>query len=180
LPFEAVRVPLGVRRDVADRGKALTDPAGAPRAGGDDHGIRNEEAILVDRAREQGRFTFWGRFLLAILAVPGDEDVAYPPQFVQPCIDLVPPGIAGFRLAETGALFPGRPIAALEVNHMVSRVHRGSDCGLKISTACQNCAIRTGSSAVSPPPQEKCSSQNSAQDDIAGCAARDLNPEPAD
>jgi hypothetical protein len=65
------------------------------------------------------------RFLLSILAVPSDEDVAYPSQFIQPSVDLVPPGIAGFRLRETGVLSPGHSIAALEVDRMVLRADRG-------------------------------------------------------
>ena len=72
-----------VRRDVTDGGSALTDPAGAPCAGGDDHGIRDEEAILVDGTREQGRFALRRRLLITILAVPADEDIAYPTQFAQ-------------------------------------------------------------------------------------------------
>ena len=125
LPCEAVGVPFGVRRDVTDRGSALTDPAGAPCAGGDDHGIRDEEAIIVDGAREQGGFALRRRFLVTILAVPADEDIAYPAQFVQPSVHLVPPGIASFRFRETGALFPGHPIAALKVDRMVPRVELG-------------------------------------------------------
>ena len=115
---------IGVRRDVADRGSAPADPASAPGAGGDDHGIRDEEAVLVDGAREQGGFAFRRRFLITILAVPADEDITYPAQFVQPSVHLVPPGIASFLLA-MGALFPGRPTAALEVDRIVLRVELG-------------------------------------------------------
>ncbi len=111
LPCEAVGVPFGVRREVTDRGSALTDPAGAPCAGGDDHGIGDEEAILVDGAREQGGFALRRRFLVTILAVPADKDITYPAQFVQASVHLVPPGIASFRFQETGGLFPRHPIA---------------------------------------------------------------------